>query len=95
MLSAGGYPVMLASSLRLLENALVFAWLRTAHGVFAYLPFLAFLAHMGATLYHGLTRRDGVLRSIAGDWRRRCAVPVGAQEQDGSRISLRDSGMTA
>lgn len=70
MLSAGGYPVMLSASLRLPailpENALVFAWLRTAHGVFAYLLFLTFLAHMGAALYHGLIRRDGVLRSMVG-----------------------------
>lgn len=68
MLSAGGYPVMLTSSLRLPailpENALVFAWLRTAHGMLAYLLFLTFLAHMGAALYHGLIRRDGVLRSM-------------------------------
>ena len=71
MLSAGGYPVMLGSSLRLPailpENALVFAWLRTAHGVLAYLLFLTFLAHMGAALNHGLIRRDGVLRSMVGD----------------------------
>ena len=68
MLSAGGYPVMLTSNLRLPailpENALVFAWLRTAHGMLAYLLFLTFLAHMGAALYHGLIRRDGVLRSM-------------------------------
>lgn len=70
MLSAGGYPVMLGSSLRLPpilpENALAFAWLRSAHGVLAYLLFFTFLAHMGAALYHGLIRRDGVLRSMAG-----------------------------
>ena len=75
MLSAGGYPVMLGAGLRLPailpQNALAFAWLRTAHGVLAYLLFLTFLAHMGAALYHGLIRRDGVLRSMAGDWRRR------------------------
>lgn len=70
MLSAGGYPVMLSSTLRLPailpENALVFAWLRSAHGVLAYLLFFTFLAHMGAALYHGLIRRDGVLRSMTG-----------------------------
>jgi cytochrome b561 len=70
MLSAGGYPVMLGSSLRLPailpENALMFAWLRSAHGVLAYLLFFTFLAHMGAALYHGLIRRDGVLRSMLG-----------------------------
>ena len=71
MLSAGGYPVMLTSSLRLPailpENALAFAWLRTAHGAFAYLLFFTFLTHMGAALYHGLIRRDGVLRSMVGN----------------------------
>ena len=71
MLSAGGYPVMLSHSLRLPailpENALIFAWLRTTHGVLAYLLFLTFLAHMGAALYHGLIRRDGVLRSMVND----------------------------
>lgn len=68
MLSAGGYPVMLGENLRLPailpENALVFAWLRTAHGALAYLLFFTFLGHMGAALYHALIRRDGVLRSM-------------------------------
>lgn len=80
MLSAGGYPVMLTPSLRLPailpENALVFAWLRTAHGVFAYLLFLTFLAHMGAALYHGLIRRDGVLRSMVGGQARNPSPPM-------------------
>lgn len=75
MLSAGGYPVMLASDLRLpailRENALAFAWLRTTHGVLAYMFFFVFLAHMGAALYHALIRRDGVLRSMLGGARRR------------------------
>ena len=70
MLSAGGYPVMLASGLQLPailpENALVFAWLRAGHGVLAYALFFTFLAHMGAALYHALIRRDGVLRSMVG-----------------------------
>ena len=68
MLSAGGYPVMLGEDLRLPailpENELMFAWLRTAHGVLAYLLFFTFLGHMGAALYHALIRRDGVLRSM-------------------------------
>ncbi|MGN6237940.1 cytochrome b [Dyella sp.] len=79
MLSAGGYPVMLTGSLRLPailpENALAFAWLRTVHGVFAYLLFFTFLAHMGAALYHGLIRRDGVLRSMVGNRPRMPAPP--------------------
>lgn len=73
MLSAGGYPVMLGSSLRLPSifpaNAVAFAWLRHAHAWLAALLFLTFLAHLGAALYHGLIRRDGVLSSMTG-WRR-------------------------
>jgi cytochrome b561 len=70
MLSAGGYPVMLSDSLRLPPifptNAVAFAVLRHAHAWLAILLFLTFLAHLGAALYHGLVRRDGVLRSMTG-----------------------------
>lgn len=70
MLSAGGYPVMLSASLRLPPifpvNAIAFAWLRHAHAWLAALLFLTFLAHLGAALYHGLIRRDGVLSSMTG-----------------------------
>ncbi|MBE1162950.1 cytochrome b [Dyella acidiphila] len=70
MLSAGGYPVMLSDSLRLPSifpaNAVAFAVLRHAHAWLAMLLLLTFLAHLGAALYHGLIRRDGVLRSMVG-----------------------------
>lgn len=70
MLSAGGYPVMLSESLRLPPifpvSATAFAILRHAHALLAILLFLTFLAHLGAALYHGLIRRDGVLRSMLG-----------------------------
>jgi cytochrome b561 len=70
MLSAGGYPVMLSESLRLPPifpvSATAFAILRHAHALLAILLFLTFLAHLGAALYHGLIRRDGVLRSMIG-----------------------------
>lgn len=70
MLSAGGYPVMLGSALRLPPifpaNAVAFAVLRHAHAWLAMLLFLTFLAHLGAALYHGLVRRDGVLASMLG-----------------------------
>jgi cytochrome b561 len=70
MLSAGGYPVMLSHSLRLPPifpvNAAAFAFLRHAHAWLALLLFLTFLAHLGAALYHGLIRRDGVLSSMTG-----------------------------
>ena len=70
MLSAGGYPVMLSDSLRLPAtfpaNATAFAILRHLHTWLAMLLFLTFLAHLGAALYHGLIRRDGVLASMVG-----------------------------
>jgi cytochrome b561 len=70
MLSAGGYPVMLSHSFRLPPifpvNAAAFAVLRHAHAWLAALLFLTFLAHLGAALYHGLVRRDGVLSSMTG-----------------------------
>ena len=74
MLSAGGYPVMLGASLRLPAilpaSATAFAILRHLHGWLALLLFLTFLAHLGAALYHGLIRRDGVLASMVGGRRR-------------------------
>jgi cytochrome b561 len=70
MLSAGGYPVMLSHSLRLPPifpvSGTAFAILRHAHAWLAMLLFLTFLAHLGAALYHGLIRRDGVLWSMTG-----------------------------
>ncbi|MDR8990495.1 hypothetical protein FEP57_02571 [Burkholderia multivorans] len=69
-LSAGGYPVTLGRGVQLpaivAANPVTFAWLRVAHRVLAYLFFLTFLAHFGAALYHGLIRRDGVLRAMVG-----------------------------
>ena len=71
MLSAGGYPVMLGHSLRLPPifpvNPVAFAILRHTHAWLAMLLFLTFLAHLGAALYHGLIRRDGVLWSMIGN----------------------------
>jgi cytochrome b561 len=70
MLSAGGYPVMLSDSLRLPPifpvSPVAFAVLRHTHAWLAMLLFLTFLAHLGAALYHGLIRRDGVLSSMTG-----------------------------
>ncbi|OZI30404.1 cytochrome B [Bordetella genomosp. 10] len=70
MLSAGGYPVTLAAGVTLPPiapaDAALFAWLRLAHRWLAYLFFLTFVAHFAAALYHGLIRRDGVLRAMIG-----------------------------
>lgn len=68
MISAAGDPVMLSSSVQLPAivpaNAQVFALLRKAHGVLAYLLFLTVLLHLAAALFHGWVRRDGVLQSM-------------------------------
>jgi cytochrome b561 len=81
MLSAGGYPVMLGTSLHLPPilpaNPLAFAILRHLHTWFALLLFLTFLVHMAAALYHGLIRRDGVLSSMTG-WH----APVALQDRE-------------
>ncbi|MEH6414601.1 cytochrome b [Pseudomonas sp. CGJS7] len=71
MLSAGGYPIDLGAGLRLPPiapfDASVFATLRWLHRTLAYLLFATVLLHLAAALYHGLIRRDGVLRSML--WR--------------------------
>lgn len=68
MLSAGGYPITLGYGVQLPAivpaGPALFSVLRYAHQYLAYLLFLTFLLHMGAALYHGLIRRDGVLRSM-------------------------------
>jgi cytochrome b561 len=69
MFSAGGYPIILfgpwALPPILPQNPALYAVLRESHTVLAYLLFLTFLAHLGAALFHGLIRRDGVLESMA------------------------------
>ncbi len=70
MVSAGGYPVILGAGVRLPAilpaDPTLFAWLRHAHRWLAYLFFVTFVAHFAAALYHGLIRRDGVLRAMVG-----------------------------
>ncbi len=69
MLSAARYPIVLYGPLQLPwilpHDEAVYATLRQAHTVLAYLLFLTFLAHLGGALFHGLIRRDGVLGSMA------------------------------
>jgi cytochrome b561 len=68
MLSAGGYPIQLVGSLHLPpilpHDRALFAVLRPAHTVLAYLLFATFLAHLGAALTHALVFKDGVFRSM-------------------------------
>jgi len=67
MVSAGGYPVTVASwQLPPIApaDAALFAWLRGAHRYLAYLLFATVLLHLAAALFHGWIRRDGVLESM-------------------------------
>jgi len=70
MLSAGGYPIVLFGSLHLPkvlpQNDHLYAFLRTAHTLLAYLFFATILLHAAAALFHALIRRDGVFRAMAG-----------------------------
>jgi cytochrome b561 len=69
MLSAAPYPVVVFGSVQLPailpQNATLHALLRHAHTLLAYLFFAVVLAHLGAALFHGLIRRDGVFTSMA------------------------------
>ena len=69
MLSAAPYPVVVFGSVQLPailpQNATLHALLRHAHTFLAYLFFAVVLAHLGAALFHGLIRRDGVFTSMA------------------------------
>jgi cytochrome b561 len=65
MLSAARYPIVLFGSLHLFpilpHSVMLYAFLRKIHTFLAYLLFLAFLAHVGAILFHTLIVRDGML----------------------------------
>jgi cytochrome b561 len=69
MLSAARYPIVLYGSVHLPfilpHDAMLYAVLRKAHTILAYLFFLTFLAHFGAILFHTLIVRDGILKRMA------------------------------
>jgi cytochrome b561 len=69
MLSAGHYPIVMFGSVHLPPilpaNPTLFAILRKAHTVLAYLFFLTFLAHLAAVLFHTLIIRDRLLDRMA------------------------------
>ena len=72
MLSAARYPITLYGSIHLFpilpHNVTLYAVLRSAHTVLAYLLFLTFLAHFGAVLFHTWVLRDGTFSRMA-PWR--------------------------
>jgi cytochrome b561 len=83
MLSAAHYPIVLFGPLRLPyilpHNVMLYAVLRKAHTVLAYIFFLAFVAHFGAILFHTLIVRDGILWRMA-PWNVRPRGPVARVE---------------
>jgi cytochrome b561 len=69
MLSAGHYPIIMFGPLHLPPilpaNPGLYAVLRKAHTLLAFLLFLTFLAHLSAVLFHTLIIRDGLLHRMA------------------------------
>jgi len=69
MLSAGGYPVVLGGGLHLPpivpHTPALYAALRNAHSLLAYVLFATVLMHVGAALFHLWVRRDGVFQAMA------------------------------
>jgi cytochrome b561 len=79
MLSAARYPIVLFGPLHLPyilpHNVMLYAVLRKAHTILAYLFFLTFLAHFGAILFHTLIVGDGTFSRMA-PWNVRPQGPV-------------------
>ncbi|HTH58821.1 MAG TPA: cytochrome b [Paraburkholderia sp.] len=74
MLSAGGYPVVLARGVQLPpiapHNVTLYAVLRSAHTWVAFALYATVLLHVAAALFHAWIRRDGVFASMARGQRR-------------------------
>ncbi len=72
MMSAGGYPIVLYGNIHLPPilppSDALHTLLWNAHFYLAFAFFALILLHLGAALFHGLVRRDGVFESM---------VPVG------------------
>jgi cytochrome b561 len=68
MLSAGHYPIVMFGAVHLPPilpaRPELYAVLRQAHTVLAYILFLSFLAHIGAVLFHTWLLRDGLLNRM-------------------------------
>jgi len=74
MLSAGGYPVVLAPGVQLPpiapHDVALYAWLRAAHTWVGLALYATILLHLSAALFHALIRRDGVFASMTRGQRR-------------------------
>ena len=86
MLSAARYPIVLYGPLELPpilpHDAALYAVLRTAHTVLAFLLFATFIAHFAAALMHALIYRDGVFPSMA-SWKARAGKFSGTPQMTG------------
>jgi cytochrome b561 len=95
MLSAARYPIVLFGPVRLPyilpHNLMLYAALRKAHTVLAYLFFLTFLAHFGAILFHTLIVRDGLLLRMA-PWNVRPPSPAPRAEPVTAKALARGPG---
>ena len=69
MLSAGHYPIVMFGPVHLPPilpaNPMLYAILRKAHTILAYLLFATFLFHLGTVLFHILIVRDRLLNRMA------------------------------
>jgi cytochrome b561 len=85
MLSAARYPIALFGPVHLPfilpHDAMLYAVLRKAHTVLAYLFLLTILAHVGAILFHTLIVRDGMLKRMA-PWNVRQPKPGAVTPRD-------------
>jgi cytochrome b561 len=69
MLSAARYPIVLWGGLHLFpilpHGVMLYAALRKAHTILAYLLFLTFIAHFSAVLFHTVVLRDRLFSRMA------------------------------
>ena len=69
MLSAADYPIVMFGPVHLPPilpvNPTLYAVLRQAHTILAFLLFVTFLAHLSAVLFHTFIIRDGLLNRMA------------------------------
>lgn len=76
MLSAARYPIVMWGTVHLFpvlpHSVMLYAVLRKAHTILAYLLFLAIVAHFGAVLFHTLVVRDRLLNRMV-PWKARAS----------------------
>jgi cytochrome b561 len=86
MLSAARYPIVLFGSVHLPfilpQDPMLYAILRKAHTILAYLFFLVFFGHFAAVLFHTLIVRDRLLLRMA-PWNVRANESAGLRTNAG------------